>query len=86
MSKDPVKMLIQRGQPVLQPSRVRVGHCPGCKAVLVVLNNYGPWPYVKCSACGWTGGTSAMSGSIRLEKGGVIMVDSRVDLADWGFA
>lgn len=53
---------------VLQPGRVRVGHCPKCGEVIVVMNNHEAWPMVRCN-CGWEAPTSNWPGSIRLEAG-----------------
>lgn len=55
----------------VQAARVNVGHCPECRAVVVVLNDYETWPLVYC-ACGWVGPTTAIDNKTRFERGGVI--------------
>lgn len=54
-----------------QPSRIIVGHCPECKEVVVLFNNYEVWPLFKCK-CGWKGSTDAVDNKTRLERGGKI--------------
>jgi hypothetical protein len=49
-------------------SRVLVGHCPDCAAVLVVFNDNESWPLVGCS-CGWTGDTLSIAHRVRYERG-----------------
>ena len=57
---------------IRQPARVIVGHCPECRAVLVIENNYEVWPYVECS-CGWHGDTQAVDNRARYERGGKVI-------------
>jgi len=65
-------------EPTRQPARVIVGHCPSCKEVVVIFNNYETWPYVTCK-CGWGGGTTAIANRTRLERGGKIFDVFRPD-------
>lgn len=60
-----------RDEPTHQPSRVLTGHCPECRRVVVLFNNYEVWPLIKCE-CGWRGATDRIDNSTRLERGGVI--------------
>lgn len=62
---------------VYQPARVIVGHCPECKEVIVILNNYGVWPYVVCK-CGWTGDTLAIENRVRYERQGKVLLESGI--------
>ncbi len=57
---------------ISQPARVIVGHCPDCRNVLVVANEYEVWPWVRCS-CGWGGDTQAIENRARYERGGVVI-------------
>lgn len=50
------------------PARVIVGHCPDCRGVLVVENNYEVWPLVYC-CCGWVGATDKVENRARYERG-----------------
>ena len=61
---------MNESEPILQPYRVIVGHCPACNSVLVVLNNYETWPPVRCQ-CGWVGGTQGVANRTHYEQGGV---------------
>jgi len=65
---------------IRQPSRVIVGHCPACRLVLVVENEYGVWPYVEC-ACGWQGDTQAIENRARYERGGKVIDVYRPDVS-----
>lgn len=57
---------------IRQPARVIVGHCPACRAVLVIENNYEVWPYIRCGGCEWHGDTLAVANSVRYERDGVV--------------
>lgn len=51
---------------VRQPSRLYVGHCPECKRVVAVENDYGTWPLATCT-CGWADGLTALVNAVRFE-------------------
>ena len=55
---------------ITQPARVIVGHCPECRKVLVVANDYEVWPLVRC-ACEWAGGADEIANRARYERQGV---------------
>lgn len=59
-------------QPTHQPQRVIAGHCPTCRSVVVVFNNFETWPLVECR-CGWAGGTTEIDNHTRLEADGVFV-------------
>lgn len=67
-------------EPTHQPKRVVVGHCPDCKEVVVIFNNYEAWPPVICG-CGWAGGTTHILNRTRLETGGKVFDIYRPDYA-----
>lgn len=56
---------------IFQPSRCIVGYCPDCRAVIIVTNEYGVWPYVVCK-CGWQGSTQAIDNRARYERNGEV--------------
>ena len=40
-------------------TRVVVGRCPDCGAVLIVPNDGESWPLVRCAYCKWAGDTDS---------------------------
>lgn len=54
----------------IQAARIIIGHCPTCRGVLAVVNNYETWPLVYCG-CGWVGATTEITGRVRFERDGL---------------
>lgn len=65
-------------EPTQQAERVIVGHCPKCDRVLVLLNNHEQWALFRCE-CGWAGATTGIKNRHRLDRGGYVEGDPRID-------
>lgn len=64
---------------VVQASRVIVGHCPFCRHPVVVLNEYGVWPYIVCQ-CGAAFDTQQIANRARYEPNGKVIDVYRPDV------